>query len=136
MHRVRCGAKIQAKKIMLQRSSTFQTPDYEVSSMINEIDSKELKEKLDRGENIILIDCREQEEWDDGHIAAAKLIPLSEFEQRYAEVGPTDAQIIVQCRSGKRSLNACMILQNNGYENLTNLAGGILGWAEHGYEVV
>lgn len=110
--------------------------DYEVSSMINEINSMQLKEKQDSGENFILIDCREQDEWDAGHIDGAKLIPLSEFEQRYAEVGATDATIIVQCRSGKRSLTACMILQNNGYENLTNLSGGILGWQENGFEVI
>lgn len=103
--------------------------------MIKEMDSKELKAKLDAGENIILVDCREQDEWDAGHIPSAKFIPLSEFEQRYSEVGAPDANIIMQCRSGKRSLNACMILQNNGYENLTNLSDGILGWAENGFEI-
>ena len=103
--------------------------------MIKEINSEELKAKLDKGENIILIDCREQSEWDAGHIEAAKFIPLSEFEKRFAEAGPTNAEIIIQCRSGKRSLNACMLLQNEGYENLTNLAGGILGWEENGYKV-
>ena len=103
--------------------------------MINEINSQELKEKLDKKENIILIDCREQDEWDAGHIGAAKLIPLSEFEKRFSECGSSDAEIVLQCRSGKRSLNACMILQNNGYENLTNLSDGILGWEGNGYEV-
>lgn len=103
--------------------------------MIKEINSQELKQKLDNGENIILIDCREKDEWDAGHIDSAKLIPLSEFEQRHSEVGPTDAEIIIQCRSGKRSMNACMMLQNNGWEKLTNLSDGILGWQENGYEV-
>lgn len=120
---------------MLQRRSSFQIPHYEVTSMIKEINSQELKEKLEKGEDIILVDCREQDEWDAGHIEAAKFIPLSELEQRHAEVGPTDAQIIMQCRSGKRSMNACMILQNNGWENLTNLSDGILGWQGNGYEV-
>lgn len=104
--------------------------------MINEINSQELNERIKNNENIILIDCREQDEWDAGHIAAAKLIPLSEFEKRHAEVGATDAEIILQCRSGKRSMNACMMLQNNGWENLTNLSDGILGWQANGFEVV
>jgi rhodanese-related sulfurtransferase len=104
--------------------------------MIKEINSQELNEKLKNKENIVLIDCREQDEWNAGHIADATLIPLSEFEQRHAEVGAMDAEIILQCRSGKRSLNACMILQNNGWENLSNLSDGILGWQASGLEVV
>lgn len=103
--------------------------------MIKEMNSSELKEKLDKNENIILIDCREQDEWDAGHIEAAKLIPLSEFQARTNEAGSSKDEIIIQCRSGKRSLDACMMLQNLGYENLTNLSRGILGWIENGYEV-
>lgn len=121
---------------MLQRRSSFLTAYYEDRSMIKEISSQELSERLKNKENIILIDCREQDEWDAGHIGGAKLIPLSEFEKRHAEVGPTDAEIILQCRSGKRSMNACMMLQNNGWENLTNLSDGILGWQANGFEVV
>lgn len=104
--------------------------------MINEINSDELKDKLSKKENIILIDCREQSEWEAGHINGAKLIPLSEFEKRFSECGSADTQIIVHCRSGKRSLKACMVLQSNGYENLTNLSGGIMGWEESGHEVI
>ncbi|MBT3585358.1 MAG: rhodanese-like domain-containing protein [Halobacteriovoraceae bacterium] len=102
--------------------------------MIKSIDSNELKTKLDKGEDVVLIDCREQGEWDDGHIGAAKLLPLSQLVDRYSELESKDAELIFQCRSGKRSMDACMFLLEKGYTNLTNLEGGILGWAENGFE--
>jgi rhodanese-related sulfurtransferase len=105
--------------------------------MIKSIHSPELKAKLDNNEELILIDCREQGEWDAGHIKAAKFVALSKLEEVFeTEIPNKDAQIIFQCRSGKRSLNACMFLQGEGYSDLTNLEGGILGWQGEGYEVV
>ena len=104
--------------------------------MINEIDAAQLKEKLDQNEELILVDCREQDEWDAGHIEQALFLPLSQFEERFAELENKDSQIIVQCRSGKRSMRACEFLKEQGYTNLTNLEGGILGWEDEGYPVV
>lgn len=105
--------------------------------MIKEMNVQELKAKMDRKENFILIDCREQDEWDAGRLPQAIFIPLSQFDELHAQHLPdTDAEIIIQCRSGKRSLNACMILQGEGYTNLTNLTGGILAWEEQNYEVL
>lgn len=102
--------------------------------MIKSINAKELKDKLDNGEELILVDCREQAEWDEDHIPNAIFMPLSTFQENFSKLD-SNAQIIMQCRSGKRSLSACQILQENDYENLTNLEGGILGWKELGYEV-
>lgn len=105
--------------------------------MIKEMDVNELKAKLDSGEKIQFIDCREQAEWDEAHIEGATLIPLSEFEQRYeTHLRDKNAQIVIQCRSGKRSLNACMFLMSKGYNDLTNVEGGILAWKEAGYPVI
>ena len=104
--------------------------------MIKEIDVQELKNKLDKGEKFYFIDCREQEEWDDAHIQGATLLPLSEFQEKYEGVLPQkDATIVVQCRSGKRSMNACMFLLSKGYNDLYNLEGGILAWNEAGFPV-
>ncbi|MBT7610445.1 MAG: rhodanese-like domain-containing protein [Bacteriovoracaceae bacterium] len=102
--------------------------------MIKSMNVEELKSKLDNGEEILLVDCREQNEWDDGHIPQAQLLPLSEFQSRFSEL-KEDATIILQCRSGKRSLSACQILLENDYENMTNLEGGILAWIEKGFEI-
>jgi rhodanese-related sulfurtransferase len=103
-------------------------------SMIKSINAEELKAKLDAGEELILVDCREQEEWDEDHIPNAIFMPLSTFQENFNKLD-SNKQIIMQCRSGKRSLTACQILQENDYEDLTNLEGGILGWKELGYEV-
>jgi rhodanese-related sulfurtransferase len=106
--------------------------------MINTMNVTELNQKLTAGENIILIDCREQNEWDEAHIAQARFIPLSNFAAELANFSdtPKDAIIVCQCRSGKRSLQAAMHLQNEGYENLFNLEGGILAWNEENFPTV
>ena len=104
--------------------------------MITEIDAKELKAKLEAAEAFEFIDCREQGEWDEGHIAGATLIPLSEFPTKYENVlTDKNKTIVIQCRSGKRSMNACMFLLSKGYNNLINLEGGILGWMEEGFSI-
>jgi molybdopterin/thiamine biosynthesis adenylyltransferase/rhodanese-related sulfurtransferase/molybdopterin converting factor small subunit len=91
----------------------------------------ELKEKLDRGEKPIIIDVREQFEWDIANLGdhGAKLIPLAEVLERRAEI-PMDADVIVHCRSGSRSAGAIRQLRAHGYDRLYNLKGGIKGWAE------
>src|SRR5687768_6396210 len=100
--------------------------------MIKAIDAQTLKHKLDNGENIVLIDCREQAEWDQGHIPGARFMPLSQFEEAHMSLTDLNAEIVLQCRSGQRSLRACMFLQSQGFTNLTNLEGGIIGWDEQG----
>ena len=109
--------------------------------MIHEIDAVQLKSKLGQRQDIILIDCREQEEWDGGHIAQAVLAPLSDFENQIKKLGlenmitKDDKEIIIHCRSGKRSMRACEFLEVRGYTHLVNLEGGLLGWQEEGFPV-
>jgi rhodanese-related sulfurtransferase len=105
--------------------------------MIKEIEVQELKLKLDSDEKFYFIDCRELEEWEEGHIEGAAFLPLSEFQERYeAVLTEKDAKIVVQCRSGKRSMNACMFLLSKGYSDLNNLEGGILAWTQAGFPVI
>lgn len=105
--------------------------------MINECDACKLKEKLDAKENIQFIDCRENEEWDEVRIPGATLLPLSEFEEKYKDVlKDKNAQIVIHCRSGARSMRACMFLLSNGYTNVTNVQGGIMGWMQAGHPVI
>ena len=102
--------------------------------MIKEIDVQELKTKLESNDSFALIDCREQEEWDESHIEGATLIALSVFAENFEKVlTDKNAEVVIQCRSGKRSMNACMFLLSKGYTNLINLEGGIFAWSEAGY---
>ena len=102
---------------------------------IKSIEPKDLKVKMVENPSTILVDCREQGEWDDKRVEGFTLIPLSCFEQSLEVLKEKDAEIHIMCRSGKRSMNACMFLEENGYTNLYNCDGGILKWIEEGFEV-
>ena len=104
--------------------------------MIYLMNACELKSKMDKEDSLTVIDCREQDEWDTEHIEGALHLPLSSFEQGIEEIkNLKDRPIVLQCRSGRRSLRACKILSDKGFEELYNLEGGILSWIEQGYAV-
>ncbi|NOQ50343.1 MAG: pyridine nucleotide-disulfide oxidoreductase [Mycoplasmataceae bacterium] len=73
-------------------------------------------------DNQLVIDCREENEFAEGHIKGAVNIPMSVFRERVKEI-PRDKNIYVHCRSGQRSYNMCLFLQSQGYENVYNIAG-------------
>jgi sulfur-carrier protein adenylyltransferase/sulfurtransferase len=91
----------------------------------------ELKQRLDRGEELTIIDVREPHEWDIGNLGpqGAKLIPLGELPQRAGEID-REATVVLQCRSGARSERALHFLRSQGYSKLYNLEGGILAWSD------
>ncbi|MBC7539722.1 MAG: rhodanese-like domain-containing protein [Bacteriovorax sp.] len=105
--------------------------------MIKECDVHVLKEKIEAKENIQFIDCREQQEWNESHIDGATLVPLSEFQEKFETVlKDKNAQIFIQCRSGARSMKACMFLLSKGFTDLTNVEGGIMSWMQAGFPVI
>ena len=73
-----------------------------------------------------IVDVREPYEWDAGYVIGAHRIPLSELRDRIDEI-PRDEPVYIYCRSGQRSYNACMALQNRGYDRVYNIAGGYIG---------
>ena len=93
-----------------------------------EITVEELKAKLDKKEIFVLLDVREPHEHEFAQIPGSKLIPLGELPQRVGELDKA-AKLIVHCRSGGRSGRAVQFLRAQGYD-ATNVAGGILAWAE------
>ncbi|GHH99137.1 rhodanese-like domain-containing protein [Neobacillus kokaensis] len=76
---------------------------------------------------LIVLDVRTQEEYQQGHIPNATLIPLQELEGRLNEL-KTDAAYLVVCRSGKRSAQASEILTDNGFIKVYNMTGGMNNW--------
>lgn len=93
-----------------------------------DISAEEAKEKIDAG-NIILVDVRTQEEYDEKHIDGAILIPNETIaDTQPAELPDKDAEILVYCRSGKRSSEAAEKLADMGYTNVYNILGGISEW--------
>ncbi len=93
-----------------------------------EITPKQLKEKLDRGDQLLLLDVRSPEEWGFNHLEGATLIPIEEIQQRHGEL-PHDEEIIAYCHTGSRSLQVARYLQAIGY-NIKSLNGGIDQWAD------
>lgn len=90
---------------------------------------KELKQLIDDKEDFQLIDCREQHEFDHVNIGG-ELIPLNEIPNNVDKISE-DKKVVIHCRSGARSGNAVMYLQqNHGLDNLYNLTGGILAWSD------
>jgi sulfur-carrier protein adenylyltransferase/sulfurtransferase len=98
---------------------------------VPQITPTELKQRLDSGDDITLIDVREPFEWDMVNLGqyGARLIPLDQVIDRRAEIDP-NAEVVIYCRSGSRSAGALRQLRSHGYERVTNLKGGIRAWAE------
>jgi rhodanese-related sulfurtransferase len=92
---------------------------------------EELKARLDAGEKINLIDCREPNEYAEFNIGG-KLVPLGKIQTMQTEEldDLKDEEVIVHCRSGQRSMMACMFLDTLGFTNTVNVTGGILAWQE------
>jgi adenylyltransferase/sulfurtransferase len=94
-----------------------------------EITSVELKQRLDRGDQLFLLDVREPNEYQINRIAGSTLIPLGEVPRRYAELNPDD-EIVVHCKMGGRSAKAADYLRSVGFKRVLNLKGGILDWID------
>jgi len=99
-----------------------------VKNGIPQLGVKELKRRIDAGEDVFILDVREPYEYQIAQIGG-KLIPQNDVPQRLAEI-PRDREIVVQCRSGARSQRIAELLKQSGYTEVVNLAGGILAWSE------
>lgn len=93
---------------------------------MKEITAKELEQKIKNGENVNIIDVREEEEIAFGKIPSARHIPLDKMPERYTELDKNQHYYMV-CRSGARSSNASAFLEEKGYD-VTNMAGGMMSW--------
>ncbi len=89
----------------------------------------ELKARLDRGEDLRVIDVREADEWAIARLPQAELMPLSRFQQMAVPQLDPDETIVLYCHHGMRSARAQGYLQGQGYKNVLNLTGGIEAWA-------
>ncbi len=107
--------------------------DIDVANLPATIDvqtAASLKERDD----VVLIDVREQWEYDEGHIPGITLIPMNEVPNRLNEI-PTDKTVILTCRSGNRSGQVTEFLRGEGYGNVHNMEGGIIAWQAAGLPV-
>ena len=108
-------------------------------SRYTDISVQQGKEMVDRGE-VFILDVRTPEEYAAGHIKGSTLLALQDIPEQ--ELGeklkdiPKDRKILVYCRTDRRSTQASQILVENGFSEVYNMKGGIIGWMNAGYEVV
>ncbi|MCK6472746.1 MAG: hypothetical protein L6R28_13470 [Planctomycetes bacterium] len=96
---------------------------------IQTITPAELKRKIDAGEEIRLIDVREQQEWEHCRIEGAEWKPLSQARVWIGEIDPTGGPYVFYCHHGMRSGQVCMYLAQQGAQQAYNLTGGIDRWS-------
>lgn len=110
-------------------------------SCITEITPQELVDKLNKKDDLLLIDVREHGEYENGHIKGAHLVPRGIIEAAADPAYPKhlpeltaarDGQVIVYCATGGRSAMACAVLQMMGFRNVLNLNGGYARWVDDG----
>jgi len=97
-----------------------------MDDQVKEITPEELLKKLEAGEDVQVVDVREVEEWNAGHIRQARLIPLGFLPYRLNELDKTRPVVLV-CRSGGRSHMATQYLSSQGFD-AANMVGGMLAW--------
>lgn len=102
--------------------------------MINEIDACDLQNRIAEGDDFVLLDIRSAGELAQGMLPDADHLPMHMIPLRVSEL-PKDKDVILYCHSGARSYHACAYLTQQGYDNVVNLRGGILGWARSGYQL-
>lgn len=95
---------------------------------VKNVSPTEVKQQLDGNQNVLILDVRQPEEYArDGHIKGSRLMPLGTVVARLNEL-PSDVPIICVCRSGARSRTACEQLQLQGFEDVSNMGGGMISW--------
>ncbi|RDH83149.1 MAG: hypothetical protein DIZ80_10115 [endosymbiont of Galathealinum brachiosum] len=86
--------------------------------------------RLMNGDDVVILDVREGSEYNSGHIRDSIHIPMSALVKRLTELDKhKNKHILAVCRSGSRSNSACRTLSKQGFENVSNLAGGIMSWS-------
>src|SRR3990170_810105 len=107
----------------------------QVKSEISETTPEEVHARLAAGEDFYLLDCRETEEVNNGIIPGARYLSRAHFESRVEDVLPDkDAEVVVYCASGVRSVFSAKTLKDLGYTKVSSMAGGFTRWKDLGYE--
>jgi len=125
-----CGEHPTIKHLIDYEQFCGITTQAETKTTMDEITATELKQRLDKGDDIQIIDVREPHEYEIGQIPDSKLIPLGQVLNRMNEIDP-DRETVVHCKMGGRSAKAIDALTRSGFPGkLINLKGGITAWSD------
>ena len=128
-----CGESPRIKELIDYEEFCNMRQEEEKALDENEISVQQMKKMIDDHEDFVLVDVREEYEWDICKIKGAKLIPLSQIIN--GNIGDLesierDRKIVLHCHTGARSADALHLLRNKGFKNLKNLVGGIEAWSD------
>ena len=107
----------------------------EAKARIREVSPKQVLDMQARGEPVVLVDIREIQEVNTAKIPGSVHVPRSHLESRIGAQVPRDANVVLYCSSGNRSVLSADRLQDMGYSTVASMSGGIRGWADAGGEV-
>ncbi len=106
-------------------------------SRVRETDVSTIKSRMDKGDKFILVDVREDNEWQNGHLPYAIHLGKGIIERDIeAKIPDTETEIVLYCGGGFRSVLSADNLQKMGYTNVISMDGGFRGWKEAGFEIV
>lgn len=105
----------------------------EAKARIREVTPKQVM--ADTNPHLVLLDVRERNEWNLGHLPNAIHIPRGSMETKVEALIPRDKHVVIYCQSGNRSAFAAETLQEMGYEDVASMSGGIREWADIGGEI-
>ena len=124
-----CGANPTVKKLIdYNQFCGIRGEEAAAPTSMTDISVEELKQRLDRGDNLFVLDVREPHEYQICNLGG-HLIPLNDLPKRVGELDPSK-EIVVHCKMGGRSAKAADFLRQSGFTKVHNLAGGITAWAE------
>ena len=115
--------------------SVYMSQSLTQKSEYGDVTVERASDLMDSKPELVVLDVRTQEEYDDEHIEGAILIPVQELEERIDELSKDD-ELLVYCRTGNRSGSAVRILQGNGFQKIYHMSGGITAWKAAGYPTV
>lgn len=104
----------------------------EAKERITEVAPSTVKEMVDGGEKVVLVDVREHNEWNLGHIPGAIHVPLGELPAEIGKLVPKDARVVAYCARGNRSALAADSMQDMGYTDVRSMSDGWFGWVQAG----
>ncbi len=120
----------------MQHNPRFLALVNEVRQRVNEVDVHQVKRWMEQSRPFVLLDVREESEWEKGHIPAAQYLGRGilerDIETRFPEL---DTPFVLYCGGGFRSVLAADNLQQMGYRDVISMDGGYRGWIEAGYPV-
>ena len=134
--------QVESEQVESEQVESEQVESEQAESEQEQISLKSLPRDIDatqveaiRGrDDVMILDVREDWEYDNGHIPGSTLIPLGQLPNRISEL-PTDKTIVIVCHSGARSHSAVGFLQKQGMSGSHNMLGGIVAWERAGYQI-